>query len=69
MSKVGEWVTMLTGRKGRKTAAAIAGVRQALIQGAHVHVSTRDGQFCAGGDPECPWPRTTRPDYGLGRQK
>ncbi|MCX3059569.1 hypothetical protein [Streptomyces beihaiensis] len=46
-------------RRTGKTAITAAVAEQALRAGEHVHVSSRDGVRCAGGDPACPLPRYT----------
>lgn len=44
-------------RRAGKTTIVKAIADQAAKAGEHVHVATRDGVRCAGGDPACPLPR------------
>lgn len=45
-------------KQTRKAALVAAVVDQAVKAGEHVHVATRDGARCAGGDDACPLPET-----------
>lgn len=52
----------VSARRSGRTAIIAAIADEATAVGEHVHVASRDGMRCAGGDPNCPLPRTERDD-------
>jgi hypothetical protein len=50
----------VSARRTGRTAIIAAIADEAVAAGEHVHVASRDGMRCAGGDPSCPLPRAGR---------
>lgn len=62
MLAMGETVSAILARRAGKSAIATAITEQAVQAGEHVHVASRDGVRCAGGDDGCMLPRAKEPE-------